>query len=89
MRRIAFALVLFVPVCTWAQPLIDLLTVNGLVSNGLERTEISGTLLIASIQASDTPVIMAIILVFSILVVFFTLIADVLDGFLDPRVRYS
>lgn len=44
MRRIAFALVLFVPVCTWAQPLIDLLTVNGLVSNGLERTEISGTL---------------------------------------------
>ncbi len=44
MRRFALVLLVIVPICTWAQPLIDLLSVNGLVSNGLERTEIAGTL---------------------------------------------
>jgi peptide/nickel transport system permease protein len=31
---------------------------------------------------------MAIIMVFAVLVVFFTLLADLLYGVLDPRVRY-
>ena len=48
-----------------------------------------GALLISSIQNNDTPVIMAIVMVFAALVVFFTLIADLLYGVLDPRVRYQ
>ena len=45
-----------------------------------------GSLLIASILANDTPVIMAVTFVFACLVVLFNLIADVLYGWLDPRI---
>jgi peptide/nickel transport system permease protein len=48
-----------------------------------------GQLLITSIQNSDTPVVMAITFIFACLTVFFNLIADILYGVLDPRVRYS
>jgi peptide/nickel transport system permease protein len=47
-----------------------------------------GSLLIASIQSTDTPVIMAITFVYSILVVMFNLLADLVYGFLDPRIAY-
>jgi len=48
-----------------------------------------GQLLITSIQNSDTPVVMAITFIFACLTVLFNLIADLLYGVLDPRVRYS
>ena len=48
-----------------------------------------GYLLIDSITKSDTPVVMAITFTFSILVVFFNVIADVTYGILDPRIRYD
>jgi peptide/nickel transport system permease protein len=48
-----------------------------------------GALLITSIQNSDTPVVMAIAFTFSVLVVVFNLVADVLYGVLDPRIRYD
>jgi peptide/nickel transport system permease protein len=47
-----------------------------------------GSLLISSILSNDTPVIMAITFVFSCLVVLFNLIADLLYGWLDPRISY-
>jgi peptide/nickel transport system permease protein len=47
-----------------------------------------GSLLISSILANDTPVIMAITFVFSCLVVIFNLIADLLYGWLDPRIAF-
>ena len=48
-----------------------------------------GDLLINAIMSSDTPVVMAITFTFSVLVVLFNLIADVLYGVLDPRIRYD
>ncbi|MBV9544677.1 MAG: ABC transporter permease, partial [Chloroflexi bacterium] len=48
-----------------------------------------GYLLIDSITKSDTPVIMAITFTFAVLVVFFNLVADVMYGVLDPRIRYD
>jgi peptide/nickel transport system permease protein len=48
-----------------------------------------GQLLITSIQNSDTPTVMALAFIFSILVVVFNLIADLLYGVLDPRVKYT
>jgi peptide/nickel transport system permease protein len=48
-----------------------------------------GRLLIESIQNNDTPVVMTLTFLFSILVVIFNLIADVLYGVLDPRIKYS
>jgi peptide/nickel transport system permease protein len=38
--------------------------------------------------ANDTPVIMAVTFVFACLVVFFNLVADILYGWLDPRISY-
>ena len=48
-----------------------------------------GSLLITSILANDTPVVMSVTFVFACLVVFFNLIADVLYGWLDPRIKFS
>jgi peptide/nickel transport system permease protein len=47
-----------------------------------------GSLLISSIQANDTPVIMAVTFVFAGLVILFNLLADILYGWLDPRIAY-
>ena len=47
-----------------------------------------GSLLISSILSNDTPVVMAVTFVFACLVVLFNLIADVLYGWLDPRISY-
>jgi peptide/nickel transport system permease protein len=46
-----------------------------------------GSLLVDSIQRSDTPVVMAIAFIYAILIVLFNLVADMLYGLLDPRVR--
>jgi peptide/nickel transport system permease protein len=45
-----------------------------------------GSLLISAILANDTPVIMAVTFVFACLVVLFNLLADVIYGWLDPRI---
>jgi peptide/nickel transport system permease protein len=47
-----------------------------------------GSLLISAILANDTPVIMAVTFVFSCLVVFFNLLADIIYGWLDPRISF-
>jgi peptide/nickel transport system permease protein len=47
-----------------------------------------GSLLITAILANDTPVIMAVTFVFACLVVVFNLMADIIYGWLDPRISY-
>lgn len=47
-----------------------------------------GALLIESINRKDTPVVMAITFIYGILIVLFNLLADLIYGFLDPRVKY-
>ncbi len=48
-----------------------------------------GQLLITAIQASDIPMVQTLTVMFAILIVVFNLIADVLYGVLDPRIRYD
>jgi len=48
-----------------------------------------GSLLISSIRSTDTPVVMAITFVYSVLVVTFNLVADIIYGILDPRISYK
>jgi peptide/nickel transport system permease protein len=62
---------------------------GAVVTEQIFRVPGMGALLIKSIQDNDTPVIMGIVLLFSILVVVMTLVADLLYGLLDPRVKYS
>jgi peptide/nickel transport system permease protein len=62
---------------------------GALITEQIFRVPGIGSLLITSIQNNDIPVIMAITFTFSILVVLFNLVADVLYGVLDPRIRYD
>ncbi len=48
-----------------------------------------GQLLITAIQANDLPMVQTLTFVFAILIVLFNLIADILYGILDPRIRYD
>ena len=62
---------------------------GALVTEQIFRVPGIGSLLIDAILANDTPVIMAVTFVFACLVVLFNLIADVLYGWLDPRISFS
>ncbi len=48
-----------------------------------------GSFFIQSLQGRDYPILMAMLLMSAVVVVFFNLVADVLYGVLDPRIRYS
>ncbi|MEM9550398.1 MAG: ABC transporter permease [Pseudomonadota bacterium] len=48
-----------------------------------------GQLLIGAIQANDLPMVQTLAFIFAVLIVLFNLIADVLYGLLDPRIRYD
>jgi peptide/nickel transport system permease protein len=48
-----------------------------------------GAALILAIHASDLPMVQTLAFIFAVLIVVFNLIADVLYGFLDPRIRYD
>ena len=61
---------------------------GAIVTEQIFRIPGIGSLLIAAILANDTPVIMAVTFVFSCLVILFNLIADLLYGWLDPRISY-
>ena len=61
---------------------------GAIVTEQIFRVPGIGSLLISAILANDTPVIMAVTFVISCLVIFFNLVADILYGWLDPRISY-
>ncbi|MBV9964461.1 MAG: ABC transporter permease [Alphaproteobacteria bacterium] len=61
---------------------------GAIVTEQIFRVPGIGSLLIGSILANDTPVIMAVTFVFACLVILFNLLADILYGWLDPRISY-
>ena len=48
-----------------------------------------GQLLITAIQGNDLPMVQTIAFIFAVLIVGFNLLADILYGLLDPRIRYD
>jgi peptide/nickel transport system permease protein len=78
-----------IPVVTLIALGIPTIFAGAIITENLFRVNGLGALLINSINSSDTPVVMALTFVFAILTVLFNLIADILYGVLDPRVRYS
>ncbi len=61
---------------------------GAIVTEQIFRVPGIGSLLISAIQANDTPVIMAVTFVLSCLVILCNLAADILYGWLDPRISY-
>ena len=77
-----------IPVVTLVALQVPTIFAGALITEQIFRVPGIGSLLISSILANDTPVIMAITFVFSALVVVFNLVADILYGWLDPRISY-
>jgi peptide/nickel transport system permease protein len=61
---------------------------GAIVTEQIFRIPGIGSLLISSILANDTPTIMAVTFVFACLVIVFNLLADLIYGWLDPRITY-
>jgi peptide/nickel transport system permease protein len=61
---------------------------GAIVTEQIFRVPGIGSLLISAMLANDTPVIMAVTFVFSMLVILCNLLADLLYGWLDPRISY-
>jgi peptide/nickel transport system permease protein len=77
-----------IPVVTLVALQIPTIFGGAIITEQIFRVPGIGSLLISSILANDTPVIMAVTFVFACLVILFNLIADVLYGWLDPRIAY-
>jgi peptide/nickel transport system permease protein len=78
-----------IPVVTLVALQIPAIFTGAVITEQIFRVPGIGSLLISSILANDTPVIMAITFVFACLVVLFNLVADLLYGWLDPRISYQ
>jgi len=77
-----------IPVVTLVALQMPIIFGGAIVTEQIFRVPGIGSLLIAAILANDTPVIMSVTFVLSCLVVLFNLIADILYGWLDPRIAY-
>jgi len=77
-----------IPVVTLLALQIPGIFAGAVVTEQIFRVPGIGSLLIASILSNDTPVIMAVTFVFSCLVVLSNLLADIVYGWLDPRISY-
>jgi peptide/nickel transport system permease protein len=77
-----------IPVVTLVALQMPALFGGAIVTEQIFRIPGIGSLLISAILANDTPVIMAVTFVFACLVILFNLIADILYGWLDPRIAY-
>lgn len=62
---------------------------GAIVTEQIFRIPGIGSLLIDAILRNDTPVVMAVTFVLSALVILFNLLADLIYGWLDPRISYG
>lgn len=78
-----------IPVVTLVALGIPTVFAGAVITEQIFRVPGIGDLLIRSINNSDTPVVMAVTFIFAVLIVFFNLIADLMYGVLDPRIKYT
>ncbi len=62
---------------------------GAIITEQIFRVNGLGQLLIVGIQGADIPLVQTLTFIFAILIVLFNLIADILYGVLDPRIRYD
>ncbi len=78
-----------IPVVTLVALGVPSVFAGAIITEQIFRVPGLGDLLINSIANSDTPVVMALTFLYAVLVVLFNLLADVVYGIVDPRIRYS
>jgi len=62
---------------------------GAIITEQIFRVNGLGQLLIIAIQGADIPTVQTLTFIFAVLIVLFNLIADILYGILDPRIRYE
>ncbi|MGN7294126.1 ABC transporter permease [Rhizobium sp. SAFR-030] len=62
---------------------------GAIITEQIFRVNGLGQLLITAVQGADIPLVQTLTFIFAVLIVLFNLIADVLYGILDPRIRYD
>ena len=77
-----------IPVVTLVALQMPIVFGGAIVTEQIFRVPGIGSLLISAMLANDTPVVMAVTFVISALVVLCNLIADILYGWLDPRIAF-
>jgi len=77
-----------IPVVTLMALQIPGVFTGAVITEQIFRVPGIGSLLISAILSNDTPVVMSVTFVFAALVVLFNLIADLVYGWLDPRISY-
>jgi peptide/nickel transport system permease protein len=62
---------------------------GAIITEQIFRVNGLGQLLITGIQGADLPLVQTLTFIFAVLIVGFNLVADILYGLLDPRIRYD
>ena len=62
---------------------------GAIITEQIFRINGLGALLITAIGQGDVPMVQTLTFIFAVLIVVFNLIADVMYGALDPRIRYD
>ena len=78
-----------IPVITLIALMVPGIFAGAIITEQIFRINGLGQLLITSITAVDIPMVQTLTFIFAFLIVVFNLIADVLYGILDPRIRYD
>lgn len=78
-----------IPVVTLIALGIPTIFGGAIITEQIFRINGLGSLLIIAIQGSDIPLVQTLTFIFAVLIVAFNLIADVVYGILDPRIRYD
>jgi peptide/nickel transport system permease protein len=77
-----------IPVVTLVALQMPVVFGGAIITEQIFRVPGIGSLLIDSILTNDTPVVMGVTFVFAALVILFNLVADILYGWLDPRISF-
>ena len=78
-----------IPVVTLIALGIPTIFGGAIITEQIFRVNGLGQLLIIAIQGADIPLVQTLTFFFAVLIVLFNLVADVLYGILDPRIRYD
>jgi peptide/nickel transport system permease protein len=78
-----------IPVVTVIALGIPTIFSGAIITEQIFRVNGLGQLLIIGIQGADIPMVQTLTFMFAVLIVLFNLIADIVYGLLDPRIRYD
>ncbi len=78
-----------IPVVTLLALSVPQIFGGAIITENIFRVNGLGQLLLVSIGQNDIPMVQSLVFIFAILTVLFNIFADLLYGFLDPRIRYD